>query len=481
MRCRNFFDFVCTCSQTGQRNYTVIICCYCCRFHACIVNQTYAICNAGDRFFCNCIDFLDCQFRQFNVIHFNDDFTVTCFGYDHTIRACLIGEHIAGRRVQFSHNICTGSDIACCEFTVFICHTFSNRSGQIGLFVNSELCAFQFITCFFIIFLNGDLRCFQIRKHQGFCIACVQLDILMLTRQYVRFRYEYFCYCVCTGFQVAKFAAFHTDRNCTIFTCFYCADLCTVGFLHFEFCTGYGITCLFIDFFDCQYRCFQVISHILDALIFTQINCTRARIHYITFGGCQFCNFIRAYRQVLQINCATFCFDCCCIVTIDLFHFECCRIADGFACLFIDFCDCQTGEFGVCEFQAGSLTISYCYILRCGIKDITFNSGNLTNHICTVCYIVPFNLSTAVCFSCCSPCTFTVNLYDFILYAGNRIACFSIFFFHGYSLIGVITECCCYSFIFGYCDYDCCGFCQLIAVTRIAFNDRICAFARDIR
>ena len=138
-RCRNFSDFISTCFQPRNHDHTVFIGSSCCGLYAGIVYFLDFIHNPRNRFFGHGVDFLDRKFWQLDIVYLYDDFTVTRFGNDHSVRACFIREHISRRWIQFFDHISAGFDIARCKFTVFVSHTFNYWTCGVCLFIDSKL------------------------------------------------------------------------------------------------------------------------------------------------------------------------------------------------------------------------------------------------------------------------------------------------------------------------------------------------------
>ena len=138
-RCRNFCDLISTCFQPRNHDHTVFIGSSCCRLYAGIVYFLDFIHNTWNRFFGHRVDFLDCQFWQFDIVYLHDDFTIARFRNNHSVRACFIREHISRRWIQFFDHISTWFDIAGGKFTVFVSHTFHNWTCGISLLIDSKL------------------------------------------------------------------------------------------------------------------------------------------------------------------------------------------------------------------------------------------------------------------------------------------------------------------------------------------------------
>ena len=302
----------------------------------------------------------------------------------------------------------------------------------------------------------------------------------MFACQHIRLWYKNFCYGINIGIEVSKFAAFHTDCYFTICTCCYGTDQSSIGFLDFKLGSWYWITCLSVDLFDGKYRFLQVLHNHLNILVFAKIYGLRAITQCVSFRCSYFCDFIYTNGYIFQCSNTIFCCNCGCVATIYLFYIESSWISNDFACLLVDLGDSQPREFAVEELQARSLSISYSHILRCLIQDISFYSGYFSDKIGTVWYILPCDFSFCIGFACCSPCTFSIDLHDFILHARNRFTCFCIFFFCHHNMRRIITKCCRCCLIRLYRNDQSGWLSQLISIIGRAFYYRIGTRLRNI-
>ena len=162
--CRNFSDFISACFQPRNYDHTFFIGGSRCGLYAGIVYFFDFIHNTRNRLFGYRVDFLDCQFWQLDIVYLYDDFTIARFGNDHSVRTCFIREHISRRWIQFFDHISTGFEIAGCKFTVFVSHAFNNWTCSISLLIDSKLSTWQFFSCFFVVFINGDAGHFKVCK-----------------------------------------------------------------------------------------------------------------------------------------------------------------------------------------------------------------------------------------------------------------------------------------------------------------------------